>query len=32
MVSAQTSQEVAFRAAMETETVKGDLRAALAKY
>ena len=32
IVSAQVNPEVAFRAAMETETVKGDLRAAIEQY
>ena len=32
IVSAQTSPEVALRAAMETETVKGDLKAAIEQY
>ena len=32
IVSAQINPEVAFRAAMETETVKGDLRAAIEQY
>ena len=32
IVSAQVNPEVAFRAAMETETVKGDLKAAIEQY
>jgi Tol biopolymer transport system component len=32
IASAQVNPEVAFRAAMETETVKGDLRAAIEQY